>query len=418
MNRHLLDLIQRYIEDEESVYHTWFLGAAERTKAFRSIRRGVRDVADSIAAGRFGSDFKGSPLEVLLAAVTEQKQVFQGAAHAFYWKPKLRIPDIYENPENKRRFGEFLSVSAAATRPGQVEAEILRLSQAGIKGLGPAAANILYFLHPTWVPPFNTAILNGFNALFQDRKKLGCWSSYLEMRETILRANDGVRDQLSKDLGAFAGLLFEIGSGRLVVPGNAEGVLASENEKASRAARLRHQEVLDARQEESQHTQAQYLLIALGRALGMQVHVARNDRHRSFAGKAFAPMTLERLPERGWPAEVADTVALIDVLWLDAADRVVCAFEVEHSTSIYSGILRLHDLARSLEGCSCGLYLVSPERREREVLAQLARPSMQHARDLQMDFVSFEDLRENCDAVARFGADHTAVARLGRLRRQ
>lgn len=32
-------------------------------KAFRAIRRGVRDTVDSIAAGTFGNDFKGSPLE-------------------------------------------------------------------------------------------------------------------------------------------------------------------------------------------------------------------------------------------------------------------------------------------------------------------------------------------------------------------
>ena len=32
-------------------------------KAFRAIRQGVRDTIDSIAAGTFGNDFKGSPLE-------------------------------------------------------------------------------------------------------------------------------------------------------------------------------------------------------------------------------------------------------------------------------------------------------------------------------------------------------------------
>jgi type II restriction enzyme len=37
---------------------------------------------------RVGNDFKGSPLEVVLAAITEQKQVFESAAHLFYWKPK------------------------------------------------------------------------------------------------------------------------------------------------------------------------------------------------------------------------------------------------------------------------------------------------------------------------------------------
>src|SRR4030065_573709 len=92
-----------------------YLGGEARMKAFRAIRRGVRDTVDSIAAGTFGSDFKGSPLEVVLNAITEQKQVFEGAAHPFYWKPKLRIPDIYENEPNKMRFAAFLDACLSAT---------------------------------------------------------------------------------------------------------------------------------------------------------------------------------------------------------------------------------------------------------------------------------------------------------------
>jgi type II restriction enzyme len=74
-------------------------------------------------------------------------------------------------------------------------------------------------------------MVKGFNALFGDNKKLGSWESYLEMRAVILHANAEVRDQLSKGLGAFAGLLFEIGTGRLLVDGNAETIHQSEKAK-------------------------------------------------------------------------------------------------------------------------------------------------------------------------------------------
>ena len=75
---------------------------------------------DNIATGTFPNDFKGSPLEIVLTAITEQKQVFEGAAHPFYWKPKLRIPDIYENQVNKQKFGAFLQACLTATRDDQV----------------------------------------------------------------------------------------------------------------------------------------------------------------------------------------------------------------------------------------------------------------------------------------------------------
>jgi len=412
----LTELIDRYKSDPESVYNTWFVSSEERMKAFRAIRRGVRDTVDSITAGTFGTDFKGSPLEVVLTAITEQKQIFQGAAHAFFWKPKLRIPDIYENEANKRTFAAFLEACLNATREEQVLAEMSRLAAAQIKGLGPAVANIIYFLHPTVVPPMNTAMMNGFNVLFGEKKKLGSWEGYLAMRETMVRTNAAVRDCLSKDLGALAGLLFEIGSGRLLVSGNVDTVLAAEKSKAEKAARTRHAEVLSEQAEESEHTRIQYLLIKIGRALKYDVYVARNDRHRSYDGQAFALLTVPELPPMGWSLEVMDTVSLIDVIWLrPGTGQIVSAFEVEKSTSIYSGILRLEDLVRSMPGCSCQVYLVAPDQREKEVMAQLARPAFRgDLAEIPLAFIPFDALCEHCDALCKFGEDHSILKKLAR----
>ena len=410
----LTNLIAQYKSDPESVYNTWFVGGEARMKAFRAIRRGVRDTVDSIAAGTFGNDFKGSPLEVVLNAITEQKQVFEGAAHPFFWKPKLRIPDIYENEINKRKFAAFLEACLNATREEQVLTEISRLAGAQIKGLGPAVANIVYFLHPTSVPPFNTAMVNGFNALFRDKKKLGSWESYLEMREVIVRTNTDMRDQLSKDLGAFAGLLFEIGASKLFVDGNADAVLQAEKAKAEKIAKARHADVLADEQAESEHTQIQYLLIKIGRALNYDVFVARNDRHRSYDGQSFALLTIPALPPVDWPSEVMDTTGLIDVLWLKpGANEIVSAFEIEKSTSIYSGILRMEDLARSIPECTCHFYLVAPNRREKEVIAQLMRPAFRNdLADIRLAFIPFDSLRDHCDALCKFGEDHTILRKI------
>ena len=91
-----------------------------------------------------------------------------------------------------------------------------------IKGLGPAAANLLYFLHPTLVTPLNTAIVNGYNALTGAKVKLGRWDEYLAMRAGVLAMNETYRDLLSNDLGAIAGLLFDVGSGRYAAPPRAD----------------------------------------------------------------------------------------------------------------------------------------------------------------------------------------------------
>lgn len=192
-------------------------------KAFRSIRRGVIDIVNSIKNNTFGNDFKGSPLEFVLNCITEQKQIFYGAAHPFYWKPKLRIPDIYENEDNKKLFGQFLESCLSTTNADKIVNEIIKLDNHKIKGLGPAVANILYFLHPTLMPPFNTAMVQGYNILFSDNKKLGYWIDYLKMREVIIKVNEEI--QLSKDLGAFSGLLFDIGIGKICLGENWESSL-------------------------------------------------------------------------------------------------------------------------------------------------------------------------------------------------
>ncbi len=101
----------------------------------------------------------------MVGSIAEQRQIFKGADHAFLWKPKLRIPDIYEDRENQAAFGRFLDTCLCCSTEAAVIEAIHRLDERRIKGLGPAVANLLYFLHPTVVPPFNTAIVNGYNAL-------------------------------------------------------------------------------------------------------------------------------------------------------------------------------------------------------------------------------------------------------------
>ena len=68
------------------------------------------------------------------------------------------------------------------------------------------------------VPPFNTSIVKGYNALTGSKVKLGSWDEYLAMRAGVLRINEQCRSLLSNDLGAVAGLLFDVGSGRYPAP--------------------------------------------------------------------------------------------------------------------------------------------------------------------------------------------------------
>src|SRR6187402_576645 len=138
MDGSLQPLIERWKNDPQGTYRTWFLWE-DRLKNFRSIRRGIAQVVRDIESGSFGNAYRGSSLETVVGSIAEQRQIFKGADHAFLWKPKLRIPDIYESPDNQRAFGRFLSTCACCSDGEGIVEAVQQLERQNIKGLGPAA---------------------------------------------------------------------------------------------------------------------------------------------------------------------------------------------------------------------------------------------------------------------------------------
>lgn len=412
-------LIQRWKNDPGGSYQSWFLWE-ERIKNFRSIRRGIQKVIEEIENDTFGSLYKGSSLETVLHSITEQRQIFKGADHAFQWKPKLRIPDIYENRTNQRAFANFLKSCIDCCGEGELIACIHELKNCQIKGLGPAAANLLYFLHPTTVPPFNTAIVNGYNGLTGSKVKLGKWDEYLAMREGILRLNSEYQNHLSNDLGAITALLFDIGSGRYEAPPLTDSGTDIEAWKKDldrvreeNAASLKRQK--ESMQDEITHTRMQAWLRDLGLALGYEVWIASNDRSRKTGTGQLSDGCLDKLPFEGMSD--IDSLKLIDILWISkTTGHVVAAFEVEHTTSIYSGILRLYDLALSKWGGELkGIYLVAPDNRYEDVLKQLQRPAFQKVSELKVRFLPYKEFEQHREAMARFGEGLKAIEAIAKV---
>jgi len=123
------------------------------------------------------------------------------------------------------------------------------------------------------------------------------------------------------------------------------------------------------------HDEIQWLLLKTGSDLGLQVWVARNDRNRSFGGNAFSDIKNLRteLP-RQFDEATNKTIELIDVLWLQG-DAIVAAFEVEHTSAIYSGLLRMSDLLAMQPNIKINLYLVAPDERFEKVFSEVNRPT-------------------------------------------
>lgn len=123
------------------------------------------------------------------------------------------------------------------------------------------------------------------------------------------------------------------------------------------------------------HTEIQFLLLNLGSQMNLDVWVARNDRGRSFQGQEFQdiPRLRSQLPVQ-FDAKTTQTIELIDVLWLQG-NAIIAAFEIESTTSIYSGLLRMSDLISMQPNLNIPLYLVAPDQRRNKVLFEVNRPT-------------------------------------------
>ena len=397
MQDSLAILIDHWKADSHSSFNCWFLWE-ERLKNFRSIRRGIGQVVREIEAGTFGNVYRGSALETVVGSVAEQRQIFKGADHAFLWKPKLRIPDIYEHPENQRAFGRLLHACDCCDTADEVIDAIRRIDALQIKGLGPAVANLLYFIHPTLVVPFNTAIVKGYNELTGSNVKLGRWDHYLSLREGAIRLNAEHRGRLSNDLGAIGGLLFDIGSGRIVPPprgvdSTGLDAWAADLQKVRDESAALQKRWAAERENDATHTEIQGWLRDIGKALGFDVWIAGNDRGRAYASGRLGDGCLTQLGSAAQPA--LDSVRLIDVVWLDTTTgQVAAAFEVEHSTSIYSGIVRMLDLALGAAiGTGGTLFLVAPDDRREDVMRQLRRPAFSRVAELGIRYLPYGQLK-------------------------
>ena len=214
-------------------------------------------------------------------------------------------------------------------------------------------------------------------------------------------------------MGALAGLLFEIGTQKMIL-GDDEYLSAEERQKLEKLIEKRHREVQTERQDDNLHTEMQYHLLKIGQALGYDAFPATNDQSRSYNGQKFSFLCQAAFPSIRCDTETRNTIRLIDVLWFEkGTDNVLAAFEVEKSTSIYSGILRLSDLSFSIADGDETFYLVVPDNREKDVCLQLARPSVK-SNNVPIKYILFSELRKNCDALCRFGDNHRIMDKIAK----
>ncbi len=120
--------------------------------------------------------------------------------------------------------------------------------------------------------------------------------------------------------------------------------------------------------------QMQAMVAQIGAEMGFRIWVPRADKSR----------ILERIPQDWHAAFLAElplnyddttlrTIEQIDVLWLKNRS-MSRAFEIEHTTAINSGLLRMADLLALQPNMDIRLHIVAPDERRAQVLREIRRP--------------------------------------------
>ena len=125
--------------------------------------------------------------------------------------------------------------------------------------------------------------------------------------------------------------------------------------------------------DDSDHTRIQHALIALGRLTGCDVWIAPNDRRKIYLGEQLGAQCLSVFPSIGLPDAARKRASLIDIIWI-RNDAPAYLFEVETSTTVYSGLLRMADLLAVAPALKMRLFVVAPTARRTRVIAELGRP--------------------------------------------
>ena len=155
-----------------------------------------------------------------------------------------------------------------------------------------------------------------------------------------------------------------------------------------------------------EHTEIQWYLIQLGLDHGYDVYVATNDQNLTYNGQPLGEDCVDDLNLTGFSDAAMRLIEYVDVVWLNGG-YIEKMFEVESTTSIYSGILRMTDFVVKVPNLAVEMHIVAPQDDEEQVRRQMNRPTFQHVMDraqhCSLQYLSFDEIRDKRNLVDQAG---------------
>jgi len=118
----------------------------------------------------------------------------------------------------------------------------------------------------------------------------------------------------------------------------------------------------------------QSTIARIGAEMGFRIWVPRSDKQRVLeqVPEIMHQAFLDVLP-LNYDDNTLRTVEQIDVIWMKGRS-MARAFEIEHTTAIYSGLLRMADLLALQPNMDIRLHIVAPDDKREKVMREITRP--------------------------------------------
>jgi hypothetical protein len=141
----------------------------------------------------------------------------------------------------------------------------------------------------------------------------------------------------------------------------------------------------------SDHVRMQWKLARLGLKAGERVWVPVGDQARLRQAYQFESFDAEFSAGIDLPHSYIEN---IDVVWKQEF-RIGAAYEIENTTSIYSGLLRFADLNIIAPNTIYPMFIVAPKEKKGRLREQLRRPTFKRLElDKKVRFLSYEAIDE------------------------
>ena len=142
----------------------------------------------------------------------------------------------------------------------------------------------------------------------------------------------------------------------------------------------------------------QGLLAKIGEQMGFDIWLPNPDRARvAKVWQPRDPRTLLNTLPLSYDKATQSTIGLIDVIWIKNKRSIARAFEVEHTTSIYSGILRMADLVALQPDIKIKMHIVAPSDRQEKFSTEIRRPVFSYMTNGRLSdmctFISYDDVK-------------------------